>query len=204
MLVAPSQVPVAVWVDVLGAGFLFDPITRTMLIRARRAGREVSQAQAEEVLAGGDAMPPLELIEELGDAVSRVLITLGLKGWRDVFVAALDDAGEPVVDGAGDPVFDLLPFTPENVAILLADPVIFEALDAAYVVPFIVRERERAAPGNAFAASPNGIGEAAMPASDTASSPAPPAQKVAAPGVKRARTSSTIRKARKKRTSGAS
>lgn len=204
MLVAPSQAPVAAWIDVLGAGFLFDPISRSMLIRARRAGREVSQAQAEEALAGGEALPPLELIEELGDAVSRVLITLGLKGWRDVFVVALDDAGDPVTDGHGDPVFDLLEFTPENVATLLADPVIFEALDAAYVVPFIVRERERAAPGNAFAASPTGIGEAAMPASDTASSPAPPAPTTPAPAAKRARTSSTIRKARKKRTSGAS
>ncbi len=204
MLVAPNQAPAPAWSDVLGAGFLFDPITRTMLIRARRAGREVSQAQAEEALAGGEASPPLELIEELGDAVSRVLITLGLKDWRDVFVAALDDAGEPIVDSAGAPVFDLLSFSPENVAILLADPVIFEALDAAYVVPFIVRERERAAPGNAFAASPNGTGEVAMPASDTASSPAPPAPKAAAPAVKRARTSSTTRKPQKKRTSGAS
>ncbi len=204
MLVAPSQAPAPAWSDVLGAGFLFDPITRTMLIRARRAGREVSQAQAEEALAGGEAMPPLELIEELGDAVSRVLITLGLKDWRDVFVAALDGAGEPIVDGAGDPVFDLLPFSPENVAILLADPVIFEALDAAYVVPFIVRERERAAPGNVFAVSPSGTGEAAMPVSDTASSPAPAAPRAVAPAVKRARTSSTTRKPRKKRTSGAS
>lgn len=204
MLVAPNQAPAPVWSDVLGAGFLFDPITRTMLIRARRAGREVSQAQAEEALAGGEAMPPLELIEELGDAVSRVLITLGLKDWRDVFVAALDDAGEPILDRAGDPVFDLLPFSPENVTILLADPVIFEALDAAYVVPFIVRERERAAPGNVFAASPSGTGEVAMQASDTVSSPAPPAARAAGPAVKRARTSSKTRKPQKKRTSGAS
>lgn len=201
MLIAPSRAPAATWTPVLGAEMLFAPIDRTMLIRARRAGRAASQAQAEEALAGGEATPPLDLIEELGDAVSRVLITEGLKDWRHVFVQSVDEAGDPVTDEAGNPIFDLLPFTPENLAILLSDPVTFEAIDEAYVMPFIVRERERAAPGNGLAASPNGTGEAAMPASDIATCPAPPKPDRAA---RRVRTSSTNRKARRKRTSGAS
>lgn len=198
MLVAPARpkTPEGDWQTILGAQFLFAPIDRPMLMRARRAAREASQAEdAEEVGS------PIDMIEEMGDAMSRALIMDGMKGWRDVAAAALDDDGEPRSDNDGEPVFHLLPFTPENLALILSDPVTFEAIDNAYVVPFILRERERTAPGNALSASPNGIGEAATPAKDIATSPA---KRSGARGAGSARTPRKSRGPSKKRTSGAS
>lgn len=184
------------WTPVMGAKVLFAPIDRPMLMRARRAARAVSAADTDD-----DGTSALDMLEEMGDAMSRALITEGTQGWRDVASQQFNDDGEPILTGKGDPVFHLLPFTPENLAIVLSDPVIFEAFDAAYVVPFVTAEREREEPGNAFAASPSGIGAAAMPDSDTASKPAPRKRGGAATN---ARTSSKNRRPRPKKASGAS
>lgn len=184
------------WTPVMGASVLFAPIDRPMLMRARRATRAVSVAEADD-----DGTSAIDMLEEMGDAMSRALITEGTQGWRDVASQQFDDAGEPVLTAGGNPVFDLLPFTPENLAIVLSDPVTFEAFDAAYVVPFVTAEREREEPGNASAASPNGTGAAATQDSDTASKPAPRKRGGA---VTNARTSSRNRKPRPKKVSGAS
>lgn len=184
------------WTPVMGAKVLFAPIDRTMVMRARRAAREVSAAETDD-----DGTSAIDMIEEMGDAMSRALITEGTRGWRDVASQQFDEDGEPVLTSDGDPVFDLLPFTPENLAIVLSDPFTFEAFDAAYVVPFVTAEREREEPGNASAASPNGTGAAAMPDSDTANKPAPRKRGAAATS---ARTSSRNRRPRPKKASGAS
>ncbi len=176
-----------VWTPVLGAEVLFAPIDRTMLMRARRAARAVSTAEPDD-----DGTSAIDMLEEMGDAMSRALIVEGAKDWRGVCLMA--DEGD---EGAGEP----LPFSAENLAMALADPVTFEAFDQAYVIPFVTAEREREEPGNAFAASQNGTGAAATPDSDIASKPAP---RKRGAGATNARTSSKSRRPRPKKASGAS
>lgn len=183
------------WTPVLGARVLFAEIDRPMLMRARRAAREVSAAEDPD-----DGRSAIDMLEEMGDAMSRALIIEGARDWADVAVQLLGDAGVPLlVDG--QPVFEALAFNAENLAIVLADPVTFEAFDAAYVQPFVQREREREEPGNGSAASQNGTGVAAMPASDIASKPARPTP---AGGATNARTSSRNPRPKRKKASGAS
>lgn len=202
MLVAPRKPrsPDGEWKTVLGAQFLFAPIDRPMLMRARRAAREASQIEGDEEAAGA-LIDPIAAIEEMGDAMSRALIMDGTKGWRDVGIAKLDDDGEPERDEEGEPIFDLLPFTADNLALVLSDPVTFEAIDNEYVVPFVLRERERAAPGNVFSASPNGTGGAETPGNGTATSPAKPSR---AGGARSAPTSLRKPAPRRKKKSGGS
>ena len=167
------------WTPVLGAEVLFAPIARPMFRKARR--------QALEALgADGDVD-----LEELGDAFSLALITAGAQDWRGVCVMA---------DGEDSGAGEELPFSAENLAAALSDPLTFEAFDTAYVRPFILLERERAAPGNGSAASPNGTGEAATEARITAGSRAVRRSSAA----KSARTGSTKRRPTKKRPSGPS
>jgi hypothetical protein len=175
------------WTPVMGAEVLFAPVDRPMLMRARRAARAVSAADTDD-----DGTSAIDMLEEMGDAMSRALIVEGARDWRGVCLMA--DEGD---EGVGEP----LPFSAENLAMALADPVTFEAFDAAYVVPFVTAEREREEPGNAFAASPSGIGAAAMQDSDTASKRAPRKRGGAATG---APTLSKNRRPRPKKASGAS
>jgi hypothetical protein len=177
----------AAWTPVMGAEVLFAPIDRSMLMRARRAARNVSAAEADD-----DGTSAIDMLEEMGDAMSRALITEGAQDWRGVCLMA--DEGD---EGTGEP----LPFSADNLAMALADPVTFEAFDAAYVVPFVTAEREREEPGNAFAASQPGTGGAATQGSDTASKPAPRKRGGAATS---ARTLSKNRRPRPKKASGAS
>lgn len=197
MLVVPAAAPVAVWTPVMGGSVLFDPIDRAMLIRARRAAREAHAANGDDQ-PEADTIDPLDLIEMLGAAFSVALIMEGAQDWRDVGAQRFDTAGEPVlVDG--EPIFDALDFSKDALRLALTDPIVFEAFDTAYVVPFVTRERERAEPGNGSAASPSGIGEAATPDSDTASSPAMPAT---ADDATAALTSSTNPGPKRKKRSG--
>ncbi|MDQ2762440.1 MAG: hypothetical protein M3Y22_02790, partial [Pseudomonadota bacterium] len=151
----------------------------------------------------GDTVPvsAVDMLEQMGDAMSHALIAEGAKDWRSVGQQMFDDAGAPVLDADGATMFKPLPFSADNLGIALADPVTFEAFDNAYVVPFVMRERERADPGNVSAASPSGIGEAAMPEKDTASNPA---ESVRVAGARSARTSPTSRKPKPRKTSGVS
>ena len=197
MLVAPAKPPEPAWTPVMGAEVLFEPITRGMLIRARRAARAASQAEAPD---GATPLTSIDMLEEMGDALSRALITEGAKDWRAVAVQQFAD-GEPVLDADEQPVFEPLPFSAENLALVLSDPVTFEAFDAAYVVPFMLKERERAEPGNGSAASPSGTGEAATQGNATATSPA---KRQTGGGARRASTSSKSRATKPKKTSGGS
>ena len=179
MLIA-GNAPDTEWKAVSGAQVLFARIDRAMMRRARRAA--VAVVGKGEPASGDD---DIAAIEELGDAFSEALLIEGVKDWRDVAIS---------VKGG---VHEALPFSRDNLALLLRDPVIFDAFDAAYVVPFVTREREK----NASAASPSGTGEAVTRASGTASSPAKPKQTGAA---KAALTGSRRRSSRKAKASGKS
>lgn len=189
MLVAQRQQAEPVWTSVMGASVLFAPITRPMLRRARRAALEALGTEGAE---GGETATVAEQMEELGDALSYALIMAGALDWRDVCVMADDeDAGDGVA----------LDCTNENKAMLLADALTFEAFDAAYVIPYVQRERERAAPGKGSSPSQDGISTQATGEPTIAGSPAPLAT---ATDAANARTSSTKRKRKPKKASGTS
>lgn len=188
MLVAPAKPAEPEWKAVMGAQVLFAPIDRQMLRRARR----VAVASLGDVQPQTDGEATLsEQLADLGDALSHALLMAGILDWRDVCVMADDDdvgAGEPLV------------CNDDGKTRILDDPLVFEAFDAAYVIPFVTRERERAAPGKGSPRSPTGIGTKERAESDIAPSPA----KASAAAATSVRTSSTKRKPRPKKTSGAS
>ncbi len=189
MLVVQKQAAEPTWTPVMGASVLFAPITRPMLRRARRAALEELGTEGTE---GGETATVAEQMEELGDALSYALIIAGALDWRDVCVMSDDDdTGTGVA----------LDCTAENKAMLLADALTFEAFDAAYVVPYVQRERERAAPGKESSPSQDGISTQATGERITAGSPAPQAT---ATDAANAPTLPTKRKRKPKRPSGTS
>lgn len=195
MLIARKEAEGPVWKQVIGAEILFAPIDRAMLRRARRAALKALGREGDAATEGDTDEHALDQLEELGDALSFALIMEGARDWRDVASQRLDEQGEPVLDAKGNAQFDLLPFTAENLAATLSDPIVFEAFDAAYVMPFAARERAK----NGFAASQNGTGEAAMQGNGTASSPVAREK-----GAKRAPTASKRRVTTKPKRSGKS
>lgn len=187
-LIIPAQQEGPSWLPVMGAQIQFAPIDRPMLRRARRAAIEsLGGAQPQ----AGDDASLAEQLAELGDALSLALLMAGILDWRDVVVMVDDDD-----TGAGE----ALACSDEAKSRLLADPIVFEAFDAAYVIPFVTRERERAAPGKDSPLSPPGTGTKEKQESDIAASPA----LARAADVPNARTSSTKRKPKPKKTSGTS
>lgn len=158
----------------------FAPIGRIALRAARRAAGACYQGAD---LPDDDNAPlPLDLIEMAGDALSDSLLRSGIIDW------------EGVGDAAGEPV----PLTDDNLRLLLADPSRFEALDAAYVRPFVERELEK----NGLSPSPNGISAGAMPGQDIADPSAKPiAMGVAEPKVKKKAVPTGSRKRAPKRAS---
>lgn len=173
------------WKPVMGAQVLFAPIDRQALRRARRAAlKSLGRDQHE----GDDVASAAEQLEDLGDALSYALLIQGIVDWKDVCLMSDGDD-----DGPGEP----LACTDENKAMVLSDPITFDAFDAVYVMPFAARERAK----NASAASPNGTGVAATGEADTASSPARRKRKVAVKGV---RTARKPRRTTKPRSSGMS
>ncbi|WP_294312741.1 hypothetical protein [uncultured Sphingomonas sp.] len=188
MLIAPAKPAEPEWKSVMGAQVLFAPIDRPMLRRARRAAAVAIDAGGEAV---GDDAAVDEQFADLGDALSLALLMAGVIDWRDVFTMSDDeDTGEGVP----------LPCTDEAKARLFADPLVFEQFDAAYVVPFATRERERAAPGKGSPLSPNGTSAREKEATGIAPSPA----KVRAAAATSAPTSSRKRNRKLKKPSGAS
>ena len=171
----------------MGAEVLFAPIDRSMLMRARRAARNVSASEGED-----DGTSAIDMLEEMGDAMSRALITEGAQDWRGVCLMA--DEGD---EGAGE----AMPFSAVNLAMALADPVTFEAFDAAYVVPFVTAEREREEPGNVLPVLQRGIGKAGTQDKGIASKSA---RQKAGGGATTARTSQKSRRPRQRKASGAS
>jgi hypothetical protein len=143
-------------------------------------GRDEHEGEAETAAE--------DQIEDLGDALSYALLMAGITDWKDVFL---------MVDGDDATPGEALSCTDEHKALLLSDPITFDALDAVYVVPFAARERAK----NGSAASPSGTGAAATGASDIASSPAKPSK---TGGAKAAPTGSKPRKTKTPKSSGTS
>lgn len=151
------------WLEVLGARWLFDPISWPMVRRARKAARV---ARGDDAVDDADAE---EVVASMSDAVSLALLGEGLRDW----------------DGVGDVDGEPLACTREARAVALADPTIFEALDLAYVQPFVVRLIE----GNGSAPSQPGTGGAPTPDKPIAGTAPATASRAT-----RARTRSTRRK----------
>lgn len=159
----PSSAPA--WILAAGGRFLMAPITKPMLRAARLAAATVDVEDADRPFA----------LEEAGDALSRALIVAGMQDWGDM----VDDAtGEPIA------------FSAEELELSLADPVFFDALDAAYVLPYYARVAEK----NGSSPSQTGTGGATTPANPTV--------EIAPDGAATAPTSSTPRKAKPARGSG--
>lgn len=194
MLVLPSKAAEPAWTPVLGGEVLFAPITRDMVRLARRAARDLSQAEPDD-----SERSPLDMLEDLGDAFSHALIVAGAKDWRGVTTPRLDEAGEPMLSD-GEPVYDDLAFTSEALALALTDSVVFDAFDAAYVRPFVERERKREAPGKGSPRSPDTTGATETQEPTIAGSRAT----ASAAAAKNAPIGSTSRKPKRKKASGAS
>lgn len=177
------------WTRVLGGEVLFAPIDRAMMRRARRAALAALDREDE---AGADERSPGDQLDELGDALSYQLIIAGAQDWRDVEQALPGENGETV--------FEPVAFSRELLLLALSDPITFDAFDAAYVVPYATRERERAAPGKGSPLSQDGTGTKAQAEQTIATSPAP----ASAADVTSAPTGSTKRKLTPKKTSGTS
>ncbi len=198
MLVAPPQAsPEPEWKTVLGAKVLFAPIDRKMMRRARRSA--IAAMGRDEHGPDADGEDAVHELGDIGDAISFALIMAGALDWDPMTVATarLDADGSAALDENDQPIFDALPFSTQNLANLLADPVIFDAFDTTYVMPFARRERAK----NGFAASPNGTGEAATAAHDIATSVANPGP---TDGAQNARTVSKRPRQRKPKASGKS
>jgi len=194
MLVVLTKPAAPKWTPVLGGEVLFAPIDRAAVLRARHAARAVSQAEPED-----SDRSTIDLLDDMGTAVSHALIIAGARDWRGVAAQRFDDAGEPVL-ADGEPVFDDLPFSPEHLEAALSDAITFDAFEEAYVHPFWRRERERKAPGKGSPRSPSGTGTKARAEQTTATSPA----EASAAHAKSVPTGSTRRSRSKKKTSGAS
>ncbi|WP_294188882.1 hypothetical protein [uncultured Sphingomonas sp.] len=194
MLIVSTKPAEPAWTPVLGGEVLFAPIDRAAVLRARHAARAVSQAEPEE-----SQRSTIDLLDDMGTAVSHALIVAGARDWRGVAAQRFGDDGEPVLED-GEPVFDDLPFSAEHLEAALADAVTFDAFDEAYVQPFWRRERERKAPGKGSPRSPNGTGTKARKVRTTATSRAV----ASAARAKNAPTGSTKRSRSKRKTSGES
>lgn len=135
MLTIQRRVPVTH--DVLGAQFTFAPVDVAMWRAARLAGAKARGG--EDVDTDSD-----DVASDIRVAVGCELVRRGLTGWSDV-----------VDGGTGEP----LVFSADARDDLLADPLVLEALDGAYVVPFLLRLAEK----NGSSPSPSGTGAGATP-----------------------------------------
>lgn len=107
----------------------FAPIDRSMVRAARRAVRKF--------IAKHPDLDDEELADETGDLFSGTLIRLGIRGWKGLGDTKGKLLGQP---------------TPERIEEVLADPVLFDQIDAAYVVPWAKAAKEK----NGSSPSPSG------------------------------------------------
>ncbi|OWK29210.1 hypothetical protein [Sphingomonas dokdonensis] len=185
MIIAQKPATGPFLLTIMGGAFTFAPITRPMLMRARRWA-------SSGATSAGAASDDSAFLDDVGNAVSLALLTEGLIGWEHG-AAALpvgddEDVGDAEIVEVDGLRYRILPFSPENKALLLSDAVIFDAFDTAYVLPFVMRERAKNVP----AGSSDGISSRVTPAKDTA---APRA--AAKSGAKRARTGNTRSRTKK-------
>jgi len=167
------------------------PIEPSMRRRALRATRLMLERVGVSETTDLDG----DLLGDAGEVVSRELIRLGAIEWGGI--------GETI---DGEDV--ALPLTPDRetrmrtanapdrptgtIDQLLADEAIFARLDEEYVRPDAIRRAEK----NGSSASPNGTGEAGMPAKTTAGSAARRRPGAAAKSAHTAKTPSRPKRAK--------
>jgi hypothetical protein len=159
-----TKLPCGVQID-------FAPIDRPMVRAARRAVRKFIAAHPD---MDGD-----ELADETGDIFSSTLMRLGIRGWKGLGDAKGKLMGQP---------------TPERIEEVLADPVLFDQIDAAYVVPWARAAKEK----NGSSPSRNGTSTGATQGKTIAGSAA--AEKTG--GAKNAPTSKKNHKPTRAKSSG--
>lgn len=158
MIIAQKPAEGPFTLNIMGGDFTFTPITRPMVMRARRAASEAATA--------ADTSDDGAFLDDVGDSVSRALLMEGLIGWEHgsaAVPAGDDEQGEDIAEADGVR-YRILPYSPENKALLLSDAMIFDAFDTAYVLPFVTRERAK----NVQAGSSNGTSPKVTPAKTTA------------------------------------
>lgn len=172
------------WLDLLpGVRARFDAIDRPMIRAARRA--------ASAFIVDHPDMEAEDRKEGAGDAFTAELIRLGLREWEGIG----DPAGQPLAVDA-----------PGAVDQFLAEPLLFEAADQAWIVPWAAQAAEK----NVSSPSPAGTSVTATGARTTAGSAAKRAKKAgkaatgAKPGAaaKNAPTASTSRAPTRAKRSG--
>lgn len=139
MLTLQSREPVTVTLSG-GATVTLEPPSPRIVAAGRQAVREALQ---------DDADLPAMLA---GLAYSEGVLRAAIREWK----------------GIGGPDGKALECTPETIRAALGDTAFFDALDTAYVLPIVMREREK----NAFAASSAGTSARATAGNNTAGSPA--------------------------------
>lgn len=153
------------WLQLLpGVKARFDPISRPMVRAARRA--------TAAFLAANPDLDDDDRRLAAGDTFTAELVRQGLREW----------------EGIGDPEGEPLEVSAAAIEMFIAEPLLFEAADTAWVMPWALQAAEK----NASSLSPAGTTKAVMGAKTTAGSPAKPAKTTKAAGVaKSARTRST-------------
>lgn len=141
-----TQSPEPRWLDFADAGLvgvraLFAPVSPIALRDARKAARKAVVALPDPT--------PAEITDVAAFAFSEALIRACLRGWEGI--------AAPKEDPADDADDVELVFSPEGVAVFLADPPLFDAADVLFVTAYVQRDAEK----NASSASPPGTAAAA-------------------------------------------
>jgi len=136
-------------------------------------------------------------IEEAGDAFSRAILRFNIIGWDGIG----DQDDQPVAPTPDVEIRDdagaIVRVEPGTISAFIAEPRLFEAADREYVLPWTKLDAEK----NGFAPLPAGTSAGAMPADDTATTPAMPKSSGA---VTNAPTANTKPKPKRAKPSGKS
>lgn len=171
------QAPPSGWITLIpGVRARFDPISRPMVRRARRAAQAWAAAHPD--------MDADEKAEGMGDAFTASIIAQGMREWEGIG----DADGHPIQPG-DEGAMDMF----------LDRALLVDAADAAYVSPWVMQDAEK----NVSAPSPDGISERATQATTIATCVAAGRKKKAA-GAKNAHTANMNRARKRAKASGTS
>lgn len=162
-----------IWVELMaGVRVQLRPIDRTMARKARRASANFMDAPHP------DPEDP-DRIDEAGDVMTRAILSAAIMAW------------EGIADSDGAP----LPVTPDAIAKVLDDPILFDLLDTRFVLPWALEK-------NGLAPSHAGILAGATPDTIIAASAA--ARATQAGDATNVRTDNMPRKQKRAKASGTS
>lgn len=146
------------WKELLpGVSFEFLPASRQLILGARRAVRKWLEDNPDQ-----DS-------DQTGEIFSEALLQAAITGWK----------------GLGDDQGEMLVYSPDLIPAVLADATLFDAAEREYVIPVILRDREK----KISAPSSNGTGTKATAAKTTVSSAVKPKRTGAAKNARTGKTS---------------